>query len=140
MNKRKNNHRGGSVADIARLDFHDHFGNLFDRTRAKVSEKEKGVMMVDKIKNRFGISELDEQRFRQKMMDWQEDAMTPNEEPEGESIEEKEKERDRRIVKWTRDERGGIISPFDKKAKEDREALDKEIDEKKTKPLKPWKM
>ena len=112
MNRRKKfNHRSGNVADIARLNFHDHFGNLFDRTRAKVNEKEKGVMMVDKLKNRFGITELDEEKFRQKMMDWQEDAMTPTNE-EDESIEERESERHFKTKTKTPEENGRCRMPL----------------------------
>lgn len=63
----KYTNRSGKPADIARLDFHDFFGRLQDRTKAKVHEKEKGVMMIDKIKDRFCLSEREMNEIRQKL-------------------------------------------------------------------------
>ncbi len=89
--------RHGSPADIARLDFHDWHGNLIDRTKAKVSEKDKGAMLVEKITNSFGITL---EFVRRRIDEWNIEALTPTEFPEDQKD------------KWTRDERGNIVSPF----------------------------
>jgi hypothetical protein len=98
--------RGGVVADIARLDFHDFWGRLIDRIKGKTTEKDKGLLMVEKIQQNFGISGKDKDAFRAKMIEMQEKAFKPTKYP---------KIKKQEPIKWTRDAQGKIISPFDKK-------------------------
>lgn len=99
-----NKARAGRVADIVRLDFHDHWGRMFDRTRCKTTEKMKGILMIQKIMNYFDIT----------IEDYQKRA-------EEELIKEAYEQRniDTKQVKWNRDERGNIISPFSSKISKD---------------------
>ncbi len=96
----KGKQRHGVPSEIARLDFHDWHGNLIDRTKGKVTEKDKGVMMIEKISNNFGVS-LD--FVRREIERLNREAMTetivPDEMKDGQ-------------VQWERDERGNIVSPF----------------------------
>jgi len=100
-NKQKLNRIGRRV-DIARLDFHDFCGRLIDRTRCNITEKEKGMFMIDKIGDRFNINDFDLQQFREEMI--------RREIKDFEEMEEQAKKRE--PVKWNRDEKGNIISPF----------------------------
>ncbi|KKN59069.1 hypothetical protein LCGC14_0546240 [marine sediment metagenome] len=66
--------------------------NVIYRVIGKTNEKDKGLLMIDKIKQFFGIRNND--------------------------IEDSETKRIKDEIKrinWTRDEKGQIISPFDKK-------------------------
>ena len=65
---------------------------LLYRIKAKTNEKIKGMLMIDKIKDFFGITNNDQRDF------------------EKNNIKE-ESER----IRWTRDERGNIVSPFQSK-------------------------
>ncbi len=65
---KNNKTRIGGPADIARLDFHDWCGRLIDRTKGKTTEKDKGLMMMERIENRFGITAEERQRFREEAM------------------------------------------------------------------------
>lgn len=69
MFKKNNKSRpfSSSSSDIARLDFHDYFGRLQDRTKASTNQKPLGVMMIDKVVNRFGLSEEDIKRLREEL-------------------------------------------------------------------------
>lgn len=70
--------------------------NIIYRQKARVNEKEKGIQMISKIKEFFGIT--------------------------NDNIKENEKlsiKHEVEKIKWTRDERGQIISPFDKKVNKD---------------------
>lgn len=98
--KRKPKSRYGTPADIARLDFHNWFGQLHDRMKAKTTEKDKGVLMIEKIQHYFGISM---EYCRQRLHELNMEAMKPTEVP---------KEIKQRKIKFTRDSRGEIISPF----------------------------
>lgn len=42
---------------MARLDLHDWNGFLISRTKANTSETKKGVMMVDNLIDKFGLTE-----------------------------------------------------------------------------------
>lgn len=75
-------------------------------TSAKSNEKEKGVMMVEKLKNLFGISRVDEETFQKRMVELERDAFTPNEYPP-----------EMKPFKWTRDAKGNLVSPYPKKFK-----------------------
>lgn len=106
MKNVKKRQRGGRPADICRLDFHDFWGNLIDRLKGKVTEKNKGIEMMNKIEGSFGISEKDRMEYDEKMLEWQKDAFTPT---------EVSKDLKEGQIKWTRDEKGNLVSPFRKK-------------------------
>jgi len=97
---KKNKSRYGTPSDIARLDFHNWFGQLQDRIKAKTTEKDKGISMIQKIYDYFGISE---EFCRKRMRELNEEAMQPTEIP---------KEMKKKQDKFTRDEKGNIVSPF----------------------------
>ena len=109
MRKKKFN-RSGRQADIAQLTFHGWFGDLMDRIKAKTTEKEKGIMMLDKIENQFDISNLDREDFRKEMKE--------REEKEFDEMKEQAKHRKDNDA-FTRDSAGRIISPFQSKKKLD---------------------
>ena len=92
--------RKGVVADIVRLDFHDFFGRLIDRVKGKITEKRKGVIMLEKIEQGFGISKRDRERFQEEMLEIQREA-----------VEESRSEK----IDWTRNKEGKITSPFKSK-------------------------
>ncbi len=84
--------------------------NLYYRSIARVTEKEKGLMMVDQLKGAFDISSLDEKEFQQRMVEMEKEALKATYYPKGFKQPEK--------IKFTRDGEGNIISPFSKKAEE----------------------
>lgn len=86
--------RNGQPADIATLSFHDWYGNKIDKVKGKTTEKNKGIIMLKKIKDQFGIGDLDIRKF------------------EYMELEEQKKLVENSPVKWTRDENGNITSPF----------------------------
>ena len=63
--------------------------NIIYRIRGKVSEKNKGLEMINKIKEFFGIHNKDIEEHESKVID---DEI--------------------KKINWTRDEEGKIISPF----------------------------
>ena len=107
MIKERKEHKKGFVT--AKLTFFD-WGwrdKINYNAIAKSHEKEKGFMMVERLRNLFGISRVDEETFRKKMVELERDAFTPNKYPKNNGL-----------PKWTRDQKGNIISPFSKKARE----------------------
>lgn len=100
MRNKKFNYRQGKKAVIARLDFHDWVGELVGRTRGNITDKKIGISMISQLLDRFDITISD-----------------LKEAVERELIEEAEEQRNIAPVKWTRDERGNIVSPFDRKLK-----------------------
>ena len=68
--------------------------NIIYNLRARTSEKTKGIMMLEKIKEIFGINDYD---------------VYNHEENEIKAQQKIQK------IEWTRDEDGRIISPFKKK-------------------------
>lgn len=99
MNKIKKEHRKPFVT--AKLIFYD-WGwreNVIYRVKASCSEKNKGLLMIDAIRNYFGISNREENEY--------------------EEIKIKREIRAIKPIKWARDEKGNIISPFSRKPKED---------------------
>lgn len=106
MKKRKFN-RSGRQADVAQLTFHGWFGDLMDRIKAKTTEKEKGIMMLDKIESHFNINDFDREKFRKEM----------REREEREFREMKEQAEIDKGKPFKRDEYGNIISPFASKRK-----------------------
>lgn len=109
MKSKKDRQRSGVPADIARLDFHDWGGQLIDRIKGKVTQKEKGHEMLEKIQNNFGISQLEREEYKKKMLEWQKEAFTP-------TILSQELKEDQ--VKFKRDDSGKITSPFKKYGKD----------------------
>ncbi|KKK86217.1 hypothetical protein LCGC14_2765440 [marine sediment metagenome] len=92
MSKKKVENRKNYIT--AKLVFYDWgwADNIIYRIRGKVSEKEKGLRMIEKIKEFFGIT--------------------------NNSIQEHEIEENKEEIKrinWTRDEKGNIVSPFKSK-------------------------
>ncbi len=65
--KKKKFNRSGRQADIAQLTLHGWFGDLIDRIKGKTTEKEIGMVMLDKIENQFSISQMDRENFRKVM-------------------------------------------------------------------------
>ncbi len=99
--KPKKEHRKSFVT--AKLIFYD-WGwreNVIYRVKASCNEKNKGLLMIDAIKNYFGISNADENK--------------------DEEIRIKREREFRAIqpIKWTRDKKGKIISRFSRELKED---------------------
>ena len=86
-NKNKEHRKGLITAKLVIYDW-GWRENVLYRITAKQNDKKKGLRMIQAIKNYFGINSGDE-----------------------EIIIKKEIEK----IKWTRDERGNIISPFSKK-------------------------
>lgn len=104
MKKKKKRQRNGVPSDIAKLDFHDWYGNLQDRIRCKVNEKDKGMGMLDRIQERFGITKKEYEEFREKMLYYNLDSIKP-------TVKE---DKDIKSI-FKRNEKGKIVSPFDKK-------------------------
>ncbi len=96
MGKKTNKeHRKGLIT--AKLIFFD-WGwreNVIYKIQAKQNNKEKGLLMIEAIRNYFSINGRDEKKSEEVRI-------------------KKEVEK----INWTRDEKGKIISPFSKKAKE----------------------
>ncbi len=82
--------------------------NIVYSAKATQNEKEKGLAMMERLKNFFGLDKIDEEKFREKMIELQKEAFTPTKYP-----------KERKPVKWTKDQRGNIISPFSKKTRKD---------------------
>ena len=104
MSKDKKEHKKGYA--IAKLTFFD-WGwrdNIIYNAKATQNEKDKGLAMLEKLKDFFGVNKIDEEEFKKKMIEMQKEAFTATEYPKG-----------REPVKWTRDKKGKIVSPFDKK-------------------------
>lgn len=59
------------------------------RMKVKDTDKSKGLLMLDKLMSFFGISRKDMDDFK-----------------------DKEVEEQSKVIKWTRDEEGKIVSPF----------------------------
>ncbi len=86
--------------------------------KAFTNEKEKGINMLKLIEDNFEISDEDRRDYiRRKLEEWDKDSMKPTDYPKGFRTEP---------FKWTKDERGNIISPFSDKAKELKEKMKSE--------------
>lgn len=107
MNNKKKFNRSGRQSDIAQLTFHGWFGDLIDRIRAKTTEKEKGMMMLEKIENQFSISKPDREIFRKEMQEREKKEFAEMEK-QAEAMKDKP---------FKRDEHGNFISPFALKRK-----------------------
>ena len=89
MSKKKFENRKNYIT--AKLTFFDWgwADNVIYRIKANVNEKDKGLDMINKIKEFFGIKNIDINEYEVKITNDEIDR-----------------------IKWTRDERGNIISPF----------------------------
>lgn len=77
--------------------------------KAFTNEKNKGIFMVELIGANFNLSSKDlAESLERKLAEWDEDSMEPTKFSKG-----WEKEQ----VKFTRDEKGNIVSPFRSKKK-----------------------
>ena len=97
--KQKKEHRKSFVS--AKLIFYD-WGwreNVIYRLNASCSDKNKGLLMINAIKNYFGINNADENKDEEVRIEKEFRAIEP--------------------INWTRDAKGNIISKFSKKLKED---------------------
>ncbi len=93
--------RAGSPAEVVKLDVHDWYGKLLQRTKAKTTEKDKGVMMIDRIIDIFSLSPSMIEQLRREIREKDAEAWEPTKYPKGQEP-----------VRWTRDEKGRIVSPF----------------------------
>lgn len=114
-NKKKPAFFGGNIAGGfigAKLTFFDlrERENILNRINAKTTEKDKGLLMVELIENRFGITKEDKERaFKDKMEEFRAESFKP-------TIVPKQMKKDQ--INWTRDERGNLASPFRTKREE----------------------
>ncbi len=91
----------------AKLSFDEGFAeNPIYTLKAFTNEKEKGIYMLKLIEDNFSISVKDRILHDQIEIECFED-----------DVKGFENGKDGRSVKWTRDERGNIISPFSRKEK-----------------------
>lgn len=98
---------------IAKLSFYeglhrDFIGFKFDELIGKTTEKAKGLFMVDKIKRYFGLNDND--------LSISKEQLRAIDEMDFEDIKRQQslQEQINKKIEWTRDEKGNIISPFDK--------------------------
>jgi len=98
----------------AKLSFDEGYAeNPIYSIKAFTNEKNRGIDMIELIKNNFHINKEDiNLAFKKKMEEWQEDFQKP-------TIYSKEVEKTLKKIEWTRDEKGNIISPFSIKKKQD---------------------
>lgn len=115
MRKVKGNFNKYRGSDIARLDFHRWDGTVYDRTRAPTGDKVKGVLMIDKIEDRFNLSPEEIIRMKEEIR-----------EKSLKELEEMEKLHKTPKLKFVRDERGNIVSPFNPRYKELKEKQESE--------------
>lgn len=96
----------------AKLSFDDGFAERpIYSIKGKTNEKEKGINMLELIESQFGISKEDRQKaFRAQMEELNDLAMQPTEYPKPFKPDK---------IKFTRDEKGNLASPFRTKKKED---------------------
>lgn len=95
----------GSSEIRARLSFDEGFRERpLYAIKAKVTEKDKGIDMIELIKQHFNISQKDEKEaFEKKMEFFRADFPRPTKIP---------KEIKQQRIKWTRDNKGRVVSPF----------------------------
>ena len=93
----------------ARLSFDDGYTEkpLYS-IKAFTNEKGRGISMIELIQDNFNINSLDIKEFQQEKFN----QLTEDFEVLEKNIKAREP------IKWTRDERGEIMSPFGNKAKE----------------------
>lgn len=101
--KKNNGNFSGSMR--ARLSFDEGFReNPIYNIKANITEKDKGLKMLELVEQNFNISKKDrEEFFQNKLKEFTADAMLPTKMP---------KEISKNQIKFTRDEKGNIVSPF----------------------------
>lgn len=60
--------RNGKPADIARLDFHGWAGQLQERIKGSTNEKDIGVAMIMRIKDRFNLTESEIREIEKRIL------------------------------------------------------------------------
>lgn len=96
--KPQKEHRKSFVS--AKLIFYD-WGwreNIIYRLKASCNEKQKGILMIDAIRNYFGINKSEEKEFEKLKIKKEFRALEP--------------------IKWRRNDKGQIISRFAKNLKD----------------------
>lgn len=113
MKKRRRNQTFTPGKTKAKLTFHDGFKEEpTHRITAYINEKNKGISMLELIQNKFSISEQEfKEAFKRKLSEWQKDAWEETKQPKKWELKDKP-------TRFTKDEKGRIISPFSPKAKE----------------------
>ncbi len=106
---RFSNNRSGNGRTRAKLSFDDGFAERpFYSIKAFINEKDKGIDMLKLIKDNFNISSLDEKEsFDKKLREMREEIAGDD------NLATKKNE----PIKWTRDSKGNIISPYSVKNK-----------------------
>ena len=102
----KNQHKFNKSNEmVAKLSMNEGFREMpIYKIKAKVSEKKKGIDMLELIEQNFNISEKDrKEAFKIKMKELEKDFENPTIVPK---LFKQEK------IKWTRDDKGRIVSPF----------------------------
>ena len=101
MKNKRTHHNAGVMR--AKLTFDEGFAeNPIYKVKAMTTEKDKGILMIDLIQQNFNIS-IEE--FKKGLIRLNGDAMRPTIIPQ--EIEIKQTR-----IKWTRNDKGNIISPF----------------------------
>jgi hypothetical protein len=98
MKSKKNLYNSKKENVFASLTFHDSFikgDTLISRVRGKITEKDIALRMISQILLRFDITVKDFQDYATRQL-----------------IREVDEQRFNRKVKWTKDKKGRIISPF----------------------------
>ncbi len=105
MGFKKRNRLDHSGVMRARLSFDEGFReNPIYSIKAKTTEKDKGMEMLELIEQNFSISKKDrDEKFIAKMEEFNQDAMQPTIVP---------KEIKQEKIKLHRDEKGNLASPF----------------------------
>ncbi len=106
MKPKKEIRKGNLTAKLTFFDW-GWADNIIYKVKGKVNEKDKGLLMIQKIKEFFGVRNKEIEESERKDID---------DEIERINIMRKEKEK----IEWTRNDKGRIISPFDKKIQRDK--------------------
>lgn len=105
-NKDRKRNRSNFLNNLrAKLSLDDGFAERpIYSIKGRTTEKDKGISMLELIEDQFNISKEDrEKAFRKKMNDFNDLAMQPTEYPKGFEPEK---------IKFTRDSKGNLASPF----------------------------
>lgn len=102
MKNKKRIHKFNGSSDLrVKLSFDEGFAERpIYVIKGRTTEKQKGINMIDLIKQNFNISELD---VKKQLEEYNKDAMIPTE-YHGAYMTKK--------IKWTTDSEGNKISPF----------------------------
>ena len=116
--KKKNNSVKSTLR--ARLSFDQGYAeNPIYSIKANTNEKNRGIDMIDLIKNNFRINREDlDIATKKKFEEWQKDSETPTEYS-------KEALKHQKKIVWTRDEKGNPVSPWELKRRESKDKVHK---------------